>query len=135
MIALDTNVLVRYLVNDDVEQAEAARALLEGLTTEEPGFVCREVLVELVWVLQRAYGFARDRIAMVLEELAASEGLVVEAADDMIRAASHYRRGKADFSDSMIVAAAGRASAYPLYTFDRKAARLGNVVLLEVRAS
>ena len=65
MIALDTNVLVRYLVNDDAEQANAARVLLESLTAEEPGFVCREVMVELVWVLQRAYGFARGRIAMV----------------------------------------------------------------------
>ena len=135
MIALDTNVLVRYLVNDDAEQAEAARALLEGLTSEEPGFVCREVMVELVWVLQRAYGFARARIAMVLQELAASEGIEIEAVDDVVRAAAHYQRGAVDFSDSMIVAAAGRASACPLHTFDRKAAQLDNVVLLETRAS
>ena len=50
MIALDTNVLVRYLVADDARQAKAARLLLEGLTTEHPGFICREVIVELVWV-------------------------------------------------------------------------------------
>ena len=56
MIALDTNVLVRYLVDDDAEQAQAARTLLEGLTAERSGFVCREVIVELVWVLQRTYG-------------------------------------------------------------------------------
>ena len=74
MIALDTNVLVRYLVDDDAEQAEAARTLLEGLTSERPGFVCREVMVELVWVLQRAYGLSRDRIAAVLEALVAAEG-------------------------------------------------------------
>ena len=134
VIALDTNVLVRYLVNDNAEQAHAARELLESLTTEEPGFICREVMLELVWVLQRSYGFSRGLIAMVLQELAASEGLQIEAVDDVMRAALFYQNGHADFSDSMIVAAAGRAGAYPLYTLDRKAARLENVVMLESRA-
>ena len=54
MIAIDTDVLVRYLVCDDQQQAEAARTLLESLTAERPGFVCREVTVELAWVLERA---------------------------------------------------------------------------------
>ena len=135
MIALDTNVLVRYLVNDDEKQAEAARLLLQGLTAERPGFVCREVTVELVWVLQRAYGFSRDRIATVLEDLVATEGLEVEAAEDVARAALRYRQGGAGFSDLMIVAAAERAGAGTLYTLDRKVAQLEGVTLLEERAS
>ena len=90
----DTNVLVRYLVRDDVEQAEAARALLESLTADAPGYICREVAVELVWVLERAYRFSRDQIATVLEELVVTEGLAIEAADDVARAASHYRAGR-----------------------------------------
>ena len=77
MIALDTHVLVRYLVRDDVEQAEAARSLLESLTLDLPGYVCREVTVETVWVPERAYGFSRDQIATKLEELVATEGLVI----------------------------------------------------------
>ena len=88
MIALDTNVLVRYLVRDDKKQAEAARTLLESLTIEQPGFVCREVIVELVWVLERSYKCSRDQIATVLEQLATTESLVVEAGSDVIRAAS-----------------------------------------------
>ena len=135
MIALDTNVLVRYLVDDDAEQAEAARTLLAELTTERPGFICREVTVELVWVLQRAYGFSRDRIATVLEKLVATEELQVESVDDVARAALRYRRGDAGFSDLMIVAAAERSGARPLYTFDRKAAQLEGVTLLEARPS
>ena len=67
MIALEANVLVRYLVADNAAQTEAASALLSGLSPENPGFVCREVAVELVWVLERAYGFSRDQIAAVLE--------------------------------------------------------------------
>ena len=116
MIALDTNVLVRYLVDDDAEQAQAARTLLEGLTSERPGFVCREVMVGLVWVLQRAYGLSRDRIAAVLEALVAAEGLEIEAADDVARAAFRYRRGGAGFSDLMIAAAAER-SGHPFSTW------------------
>ena len=130
MIALDTNVLVRYLVADDARQAEAARLLLEGLTAERPGFVCREVIVELAWVLQRAYGFSRDRIATVFVDLAATENLEVEAAEDVARAALSYRQGGAGFSDLMIAAAAERAGADTLYTFDRKAAQLEGVTLL-----
>ena len=130
MIALDTNVLVRYLVLDDAEQAEAARTLLESLTAQRPGYLCRETTVELAWVLERAYGHSRDRIATILEGLVASEGLVVEAADDVARAASRYRAGDSGFSDLMILAAAKRSGAHPLYTFDQKAARLEGVSLL-----
>ncbi len=131
MIALDTNVLVRYLVEDDPEQAQAARALLEGLSTERPGFICREVTIELVSVLERAYRFARAQIAFVLEELVSTEGLVVETADDVARAALGYRGGGAGFSNLMILAAAERAGAGPLYTFDSALARLEKAVLVE----
>ncbi len=130
MIALDTNVLVRFLVDDDAVQSRAARALIAELSPEAPGFVCREVLVELVWVLERAYGFSRDRIASVLEILFGTPALRIEVADDVIRAAFGYRRGGAEFADRMIAAAARRAGAAALYTFDRQAARLENATLL-----
>ena len=130
MIALDTNVLVRFLVNDEPRQSAAARALLAELTADRPGFVCREVAVELSWVLDRAYGFSRDRIATVLEELVGTEALQFEAADDVIRSAEGYRRGGAGFSDQMIVAAARRSGADALYTFDRQAAQLRGAALL-----
>ncbi len=130
MIALDTNVLVRYLVRDAVQQADAARVLLESLTPERLGYICREVMVELVWVLERAYGFSRDQIAAILEELVATEGLVIEEANDVARAAFRYRASGAGFSDLMILAAAERSGAQPLYTFDQKSARLKGVSLL-----
>ena len=124
MIALDTNVLIRYLVRDDPEQAEAARALLEGLTPGDAGFICREVTAEVVWVLERLYRFTRAQIADVLVELAATDSLVVEAADDVVRAAHAYRQGGPGFSDLMILAAAERSGAAPLHTSDRQLARL-----------
>ena len=131
MIAVDTNVLVRFLVEDNADQAEVARKLLAGLTVERPGFVCREVTVELAWILQRTYGFSCDRIATVLEELVATKELEFEAVDDVARAAISYRRGDAGFSDLMIAASAKRCGAHPLFTFDRKAAQLEGASLLE----
>lgn len=130
MIALDTNVIVRYLVRDDLQQAEAARGLLESLTTERQGYICREVVVELVWVLERAYRFSRSRVATVLEQLLVSEGLVFEVADDVAQAAFHYRTGGEGFSDLMILAAARRSEAHPVYTFDKRASRLEGVTLV-----
>ena len=131
MIALDTNVLIRYLVRDDAEQAAAARILLEGLTPDRPGFICREVSIEVVWVLERAYRFARDQIADVLLELLATDSLVFEAADDVSSTSYRYRQGGAGFADLMILAAAERAGARPLYTFDRGLARLDGAALVE----
>lgn len=130
MIALDTNVIIRYLVRDDEEQAEVSRVLLESLSEERPGFVCREVILEIVWVLERAYRLSRDQIAVIVEELTQTEGLIIEFDDDMIRAAMGYRQGIADFSDFMILIAAQRAGAEPLYTFDRKFSRLAGTELL-----
>jgi len=61
MIALDTNVLVRFLTQDDPGQGRLASTFIGSLTEANPGFVCREVLVELVWVLERSYGFGARR--------------------------------------------------------------------------
>ena len=130
MIAVDTHVLVRYLVRDDPEQAEAARALLQSATAARLAYVCREVVVELVLLLERAYGYSRDRIATILEEVVATEGLVVETADDVARAAFRYRSASAGFADVTVLAAAGPAATLPLYAFDGKSARLEAVELL-----
>ena len=130
MLAIDTNVLVRYLVGDDPKQAEVAGKLLEGLVPETPGFICREVIVETVWVLERAYKFPRIQIADVLIELVSTDSLVVEAADDMARAAFRYRQGGAGFSDMMILSAGQRAGHSPLYTFDWTLARVEGAALL-----
>ena len=131
MIALDTNVLIRYLTRDNPEQAEAARALLQGLTTNGPGFICREVVIEVVWVLERSYRFRRERIANIVVELMATDTLVIEDDNDVAQAAAAYREGSADFSDMMILAAANRVGAQPLYTFDRRFARLDGTELVE----
>ena len=130
MLAVDTNVLLRNIVQDDDRQAEAARHFLQKLTPEQPGFICREVALELVWVLERTYKFPRTRIADLMLGLTGTAGVVIENAEDVASAVILYRESSADFSDLMILAAAERVGAKPLYTFDRKLARMEGATLL-----
>ena len=122
--------LVRFLVQDDVEQAKIAGILIDQLTDMAPGFIGREVLVELVWVLERAYGYERADIAAAFDGLLSATELLIEDADDIGPALELYRNDGFGFADVMIAAAARRAGAVELVTFDRKAARLPGVRLL-----
>ena len=132
MIALDTNVLIRLVTLDDPAQAERARRLLARCTPEVPAFVAREVLVELVWSLTRRLRVPRSRVADVLDGLLGSAEIEVESAEAVARSVEAYRGGL-DFGDAMIAEAA-RSRGVDLWTFDRKAARMDGVRLLEAGA-
>ena len=121
MIALDTNVVVRFLTQDDPAQSAWATALFARLSEAETGFLCREVVVELVWVLERAYGLPRHDIAAALDGLLAARELVIEAPDRTGLAVERYRQGGAGFSDHMIALAGRDAGCSATLSFDRKA--------------
>lgn len=121
MIALDTNVVVRFLTQDDPVQSAQASALFASLTAEEPAYIGREVMVELVWVLERAYRLPRHDIAAALDGLLASLEVVVESADAVGLAVERYRQGGAGFSDQMIAITARQAGCRIVHSFDRQA--------------
>ncbi|MBI1785457.1 type II toxin-antitoxin system VapC family toxin, partial [Candidatus Sumerlaeota bacterium] len=99
MIALDTNILVRYIVRDDLRQTAAATRLIESeCSADSPGIVTLIVLCELVWVLDRGYHYRRDEIAGVLRRILAAEDLAVERAEFAWQALNHFAQEKADFS-------------------------------------
>ena len=127
MTALDTNVLVRFLTQDDPDQGRMASDLIGGLTEQSPGFVAREVLVELVWVLERSYRYERSEIARVLEGFLSSAELEIEEGDSVGAVLQLYEVKGFGFSDLMIRQAARRSGAATLKTFDRKAALLDGV--------
>ena len=129
MIGIDTNVLVRFLVQDDPAQARAADRLIGTLTEASPGFICREVMVELVWVLERAYRLTRAQIVSAVEGLLEARELQIETADRVGLALSRYREGGPGFSDQMIRIAAADAGG-ALATFDIKLGRQDGVQLL-----
>ncbi len=130
MIALDTNVIVRMLVQDDPKQSKAVQSLIEALTEDEPGYICREVVVEIVWVLERAYGLSRAEIVPAIEGLLSSHELIVEEADRVGTALGRYAEGGAGFSDQMILAAARAAQCNVLATLDKQLGKLTGAALL-----
>lgn len=130
MTGLDTNVIVRFLMKDDAEQAALATKAFAEFTDAAPGFVCREVLVELVWVLQKIYRLPRTDIADALEGLLGAREIVVEAADHVAVAVDRLRKGGAGFADQMIALAGQGACCQTTVTFDRKAAGLPGMTLL-----
>ncbi len=130
MIGLDTNVLVRYLMQDDAAQAAKASRLIERCSAEEPGFIAMVVLVELVWVLESSYGIERARIAAALELLLRTRELRVEQAETAWHAVRMYRDSRADFADALIARCAAAAGCERTLTFDRDAARRSGMALL-----
>ena len=130
MIALDTNVLVRFLTQDDDAQFQVAAGLIEGCTRDVPGYVGREVMIELVWVLERAYKYSREEIAEALLSIVTASQLSVENAQDIASVVNLYRKEGYDFADLMIRQAAQRTENRVLKTFDQKLARLDGVELL-----
>ena len=120
MIALDTNVLIRFLVEDDLAQSRRARVLIEaGVRRGEFFYLCEVVLCEAVWVLDRAYGFTRGRIADVLLKLSKARYVVFDSADAVHRAIDSYRRKGGDFADYLILERALAAGCSAVATFDR----------------
>ncbi|MTH78032.1 PIN domain-containing protein [Paracoccus aestuariivivens] len=131
MIGIDTNVLVRYLTQDHQRQGEMAKAVFATLTPDVPGYLSREVMIELVWVLERAYGLPRYDICEAIDGLLASRELVVETPDRVGLANERYRKGGAGFSDHMIALAARDAGCHMTLSFDRKA--VSSAGMTEVR--
>ena len=132
MIGLDTNVVIRYLVQDDLKQASAATALIDELTETDPGFLSLVTVVEVYWVLRRAYGVDADRCADLLEGLVDARELRVERSAIMRAALTTSRRG-ADFADAVIAELGRAAGCDHTVTFDRRAARDGTMQLLGPR--
>jgi predicted nucleic-acid-binding protein len=123
MIGLDTNVLVRYIMQDDAVQSAAASRLLESLTTETPGFVPMVAAVELAWVLSSAYELDRRQMVEAFEALLRTKEIVVERAEVIWKALRLFAGSNADFADCLIERSAAEAGCTRTMTFDRAAAK------------
>jgi predicted nucleic-acid-binding protein len=120
MIALDTNVLVRFLVEDDKAQSKRAKKLVEkAVKNEEELFVPDLVLVETAWVLKRSYSIKKEDIAKVLRTLLGARNLRFESSDRLARAIRADEKGRGGFSDYLIREAALERGCETVVTFDQ----------------
>lgn len=131
MIGLDTNILVRYLAQDDARQTEQAIRLIESLTPAQPGYLSLLVVTETVWVLESCYDTGRSKIAQIVETLLSIDSLVVEQSDTAWRALRRFKREGGDFSDALIAAQAVSSGCDTVYTFDKGAAKRTGMTLLK----
>lgn len=133
MISLDTNVLVRFLLDasesarvdaDHVAQRKAAQRLVHGAIADgTPIFLATTVLCELVWVLRIFYKVRKPQVLSKLDELVAASEVVLQDRSLVLAAIERFRVGRADFADYLIAESSAAASAAPVFTFDEKALR------------
>jgi predicted nucleic-acid-binding protein len=130
MIGLDTNVLVRYVMQDDPKQSQKASRLIESLTPDTPGFVPLVALIELVWVLISCYGLTREQVAQALDGLLRAKEIVLDRAEQVSQALRTFSTSTADFADCLIERTAAEAGCEKTMTFDTDAAKAAGMTLI-----
>lgn len=130
MPALDTNVLVRYLIADDKKQFEVAKKFIEETIPGESLFIPLSVSVELEWVLRSLYELNKSMIIATFNRLLESREIEFHEESTIEIALSLYTDNNADFADCLHIACAQSQSRVPLVTFDRKASRVGGAEIL-----
>jgi predicted nucleic-acid-binding protein len=130
VIGLDTNVLVRYIMQDDEKQSLQASKLIESLDSDNPGYITIVSVVELYWVLTSCYALTGQQVAQALEAILRTKQFLVERADQVMRALRVFGEGKADFADCLIERSASGAGCEETMTFDAGAAKHAGMTLI-----
>ena len=131
MAALDTNILVRYIVQDDTAQLAAAKRLISRCVGEGPTlFVPVTVVLELDWVLRSSFEFGKNEVLLTLSSLFSAAELTFESERALEMALHLFRKSSAEFADCLHIALAAQASEQPLWTFDKGAAKVSGAQLV-----
>jgi predicted nucleic-acid-binding protein len=131
MSGLDTNVLVRWLADDDARQSASARKLFEAASASQSTlYVPLTVVLELEWVLRSRYGHGKATVLTVFNALLETQELEFQSERALERALHLYRRSRADFADCLHAGSCGESGQAPMLTFDHQAARLPGVELV-----
>lgn len=123
MIGVDTNVLLRFLVNDDPQQNRIARETLARSGVDNPVFVSAVTLAETVWILTKTLGYPARDIANMVQNLLASDGVVMEHGDQLGQLFGRSGGSAAELTDYLIAWSGLAAGCRKTLTFDRRAAR------------
>ena len=124
MIGIDTNILARYILDDDPLWSTAAQNFIDNeCTVDKPGYINLIVLTELIWLLGITPGWGRAQIENVVSDFLLADNLVLEQPLLVEAVLNQFKNGKADFADYMISTLNKNANASPTVTIDRVAAR------------
>jgi len=134
MPSLDTNVLIRYVVQDDSGQLAAAKRLIARCVAEgQTLFIPVTVTLELECVLRASFGYEKDNVLRALSNLFSAAELTFESERALEVALQLYREGSTDFADCLHIALASEAGERPLWTFDKGAAKVIGAQLIRNR--
>ncbi|MFN3319724.1 MAG: PIN domain-containing protein [Allorhizobium sp.] len=122
MIGLDTNILLRLILQDDEAHSQKALALVGGLTPQEPGFVNSAVLLELIWTARRQAKMSRDELKHILGGFLDSDNLVLEDENVIELALDEMERSEEEFADIFIALKNRELGCRTTMTFDKRAA-------------
>lgn len=132
MIGLDTNLLVRYIIRDDLSQTSAADSYIDKLSEDDVSlFINNIVICELVWVLEYTYEYNKTQIVSVIEKILETSQFTFENADAIWFAISAYKKSKSGFADALIGVTNKLAGCTKTATFDRNATKLAEFELLQ----
>jgi len=129
MIGLDTNILVRFVAQDDPVNSPRSKAIMKSLSASEPGWIAVTAIAEFAWVMARTFRVSRPDICIMLNMFLNWPEIVVEQADLVRKAVNLYRTGKAEFTDYLVASAGQLAGCSHTLTFDRKAAKSAGMTL------
>ncbi len=130
MIGLDTNILVRYFMQDDEAQLKKVNRLMASLETSMPGYISLVVMMELHWVLKNIYRFDKDSLVTITEAILQAQEFKVESSDVAWAAHKQFLTSSSDFADCVISRIAAQAGCELTYTFDKGAAKHAGMTLL-----
>ena len=132
MIGLDTNVLVRYLSQDDkIQSGKATKFIEKRITENEPGFINCIVLVETTWVLESCYGANKQSIVNIINQLASTKQLVLQNAEIVLKSLRVYISSNVDFADALLSTINNEKGCETTITFDKKAGEISSFTLLK----
>jgi predicted nucleic-acid-binding protein len=129
MIALDTNILVRFVAQDDPVNSPRANAIMSSISIDEPAWIAITAVAEFACVMSRVLRIERADVYSLLDQLLKRPDVVVEQADLVRKAANQFRSGGAEFSDYLVACSGEAAGCTHTLTFDRKAAKSAGMTL------
>lgn len=136
MIGLDTNILIRYIVQDDEQQAQLASDIIENqCSIANPAFINEITLCEIVWVLKRAYHYDKAIILTIIKQLLSVDEIFISSHTEAWQAYHDYKKGNADFSDYFIARINEKFGCHFTFSFDKKACQHENFKLLALKAN